>query len=394
MAQSTHFKRLVLAGWLVSMFACQSKNNSLTPDASLINDMKLKRGDVIFCGPPMKQFGSVAFQTSCKKVADDFNFAMMLLHSFEYDEAEKVFARIIDEEPSCAMAYWGVAMSNFHPLWTPPSEDELEKGNKAIAVAQSLPKSRREEAYINAIASYYANWKKLDHRTRSVTFENAMEKLYAGFPEDKETAILYSLALTAAADPADKTFIKQKKAGAILQNMYPDEPNHPGIVHYIIHTYDAPELAEKALPSARKYAAIAPSSAQALHMPSHIFTRLGLWEECIKSNLASVSSAQCYADSSGIKGHWDEELHCLDYLTYAYLQQGDNIKAKEQLNYLKTIREVSPVNFKVAYAFASILYRYLLENKMWKEAAAVTCHMESFDWRIIPGKMPYYILPD
>lgn len=369
---------------LLVVAGCQSNSKSTTPQLAAINDIDLKRGDVISCGPPINQFGSVSFDISCNAVKEDFNFGMMLLHSFEYDEAEKVFARIIDKEPSCAMAYWGVAMSNFHPLWTPPSETELKKGNKAIAIAQALPKTKREEAYINAIASYYAKWEKLDHRTRAVNFENEMGKLHARFPEDKETAILYSLALTAAADPTDKAFLKQKKAGSILQNLYPNEPNHPGIVHYIIHTYDSPELAEKALPAARKYAAIAPSSAHALHMPSHIFTRLGLWDDCIQSNIASVTSAQCYADSSGIKGHWDEELHGLDYLMYAYLQQGDNVRAREQWEYLKTIREVSPVNFKVAYAFASIPSRYLLENKMWKEAAVVEGHLASFDWSKFP----------
>lgn len=384
MKTTAHSTRFFFLGCLFSLATCQTQTKEKGPENVLINEMNLKRGDVIFCGPPIKQLGSVNFETSCKEVKGDFNLGMMLLHSFEYDEAEKVFARIIDEDPSCAMAYWGVAMSNFHPLWSPPNGEELAKGTKAIAIAQSLTKSKREEAYLNAITAYYANAKELDHRTRSINFEKAMENLQASYPEDKETSILYALALTAAADPADKTFSKQKKAGSILQSLYPAEPNHPGIIHYIIHTYDSPELAERALPAARRYASIAPSSAHALHMPSHIFTRLGMWDDCIKSNLASVASAQCYADSSGIKGHWDEEIHGLDYLTYAYLQKGDNARAKEQWDYLKTIQEVSPVNFKVAYAFASIPSRYLLENKMWKEAAVVTGHIKSFSWDKFP----------
>ena len=155
----------------------------------------------------------------------------------------------------------------------------------------------------------------------------------------------------------------------ILNALYPGQPNHPGIAHYLIHTYDYPELAELGLPAARKYASVAPSSAHALHMPSHIFTRLGLWDECIHSNLVSVASAQCYAEAAGIKGHWDEELHGLDYLMYAYLQKGENDSAKQQWDYLKTIKEVSPLNFKVAYAFAAIPSRFVLENKMWQEAA-------------------------
>ncbi|MEO6542081.1 MAG: hypothetical protein ABIN74_13845, partial [Ferruginibacter sp.] len=162
------------------------------------------------------------------------------------------------------------------------------------------------------------------------------------------------------------------------------EPDHPGIVHYIIHSYDYPELAALALPAARKYAAIAPSSAHAQHMPSHIFTRLGLWDDCITSNLAAASSATCYAESAGIKGHWDEELHAMDYLVYAYLQKGDNQQAKKQWDYLKTINEVHPFNFKVAYAFASIPARYVLENKLWKEAAGLTVHNEKVPWQNFP----------
>ncbi|HXB92562.1 MAG TPA: hypothetical protein VNU72_09745, partial [Puia sp.] len=155
---------------------------------------------------------------------------------------------------------------------------------------------------------------------------------------------------------------------------------NPGIVHYIIHTYDYPELATLALPAARKYASVAPSSAHALHMPSHIFTRLGLWDECIRSNLVSVAAAKCYAEAAGIKGHWDEELHGMDYLVYAYLQKGENHLAKEQWDYLRTIRDVSPVNFKVAYAFAAIPSRYLLENKIWDEAASLQTYPANFPW--------------
>ena len=185
-----------------------------------------------------------------------------------------------------------------------------QKGAKAIAIAQSLTqKSKRESDYIEAIASFYKDWDKVDHHTRCINFEKAMEKTYREYPNDKEAAIFYALALDAAADPADKSYSNQRKAGAILTALYPNEPDHPGIVHYIIHSYDYPELAALALPAARKYASIAPSSAHALHMPSHIFTRLGLWDECINSNLVSISSAKCYAENAGIKGHWAEELH-------------------------------------------------------------------------------------
>jgi tetratricopeptide (TPR) repeat protein len=365
------------------LVSCREKQRS--PSKESINEMNLKRGAVITCGPVEKKFGSVAFNTSCSGETEDFNLAMELLHSFEYDEAEKVFAKIIDKEPDCAMAYWGVAMSNFHPLWTPPSGPELKKGVKAIRIAQAInKKSKREEAYIAAIAAFYEGWDKIDHYSRCVRFEKAMEKLCADYPNDREATIFYALALNAAADPADRSLNKQKKAGSILNALYSAEPDHPGIIHYIIHTYDYPELAEMALPAARKYASVAPSSAHALHMPSHIFTRLGLWDECIRSNLASVASARCYAEAAGIKGHWDEELHGMDYLMYAYLQKREDQLAKEQLDYLNTINDVNPVNFKVAYAFAAIPSRYILENKRWKEAASLQLHGSNFPWEDFP----------
>ena len=369
---------------LLILVSCKEKNPG--PSKKAIDEINLKRGQVISCGPADKQFGSVEFEISCsEKVKKDFNLAIELLHSFEYDEAEKVFAKIIDEEPECAMAYWGVAMCNYHPLWTPPSEAELKKGSKAIEIASSIKqKSKREADYIYAISLFYKDWDKVDHQTRNLNFEKSMQKLYEEYTNDKEAAIFYALALDAAADPADKSYKNQKKAGTILNALYPNEPNHPGVAHYIIHTYDYPELAELALPAARKYASVAPSSAHALHMPSHIFTRLGLWDECINSNLASVSSAQCYAQTAGIKGHWDEELHGLDYLVYAYLQKGDNHLAKEQWDYLKTINNVYPANFKVAYAFAAIPSRYLLENKMWNEAASLNLHPANFPWQNFP----------
>lgn len=364
--------------------SCQSGDNS--PRKEMIAGMQLKRGAVISCGPPGNEFGFVDFRFSGgERVKEDFNLGVKLLHSFEYDEAEKMFAKVIDAQPACAMAYWGVAMSNFHPLWTPPMESELRKGATAIELAKDISgKSERESQYIDALASFYRDWETTDHRTRTIRFEKAMEKVYATYPDDIEAATFYALALNAAADPADKTFANQLKAGKILTDLYPGQPDHPGVVHYIIHTYDYPALAEQALPAARKYASVAPSSAHALHMPSHIFTRLGLWDECLKSNLQALGSAQCYAKSAGIKGHWDEELHVLDYLTYAYLQQGDNEMAKKQLEYLETITEVNPFNFKVAYAFAAIPARYALENRLWKEASMLESHLKTIPWKDYP----------
>lgn len=363
--------------------SCGSKPSA--PSKEIISLVNLKRGEAISCGP-LDKLGSVSFDMSCTgKVKNDFNLAMELLHSFEYDEAEKVFAKIIDTTPECAMAWWGVAMCNFHPLWAPPLPAELQKGARAIDIAKSIKqKTARESAYIDAIGEFYRDRDKKDHMTRCTNFEKAMEKLHAGYPQDKEAAVFYALALDASAGPTDKTYANQKKAGAILQGLYPADSNHPGIVHYIIHTYDYPQLASLALPAARKYAGVAPSSAHALHMPSHIFTRLGLWDECIQSNRVSVDAAKCYAAAAGIQGHWDEELHGLDYLVYAYLQKGQNDSAKALLDYLNTIRTIEPANFKVAYAFAAIPSRYVLENKNWKAAANVQLPPSNLSWKNFP----------
>lgn len=371
--------------FLTTIFVVSCKNKATVASADTDNEIKLKKGAIISCSPGETKLGNLDFKiNSSREIQDEFNTGLKLLHSFEYDESEKLFASIIEKDPGCAMAYWGVAMSNFHPLWAPPTGEELKKGSWAADKAKQISKDPKETAYIHAIASFYADWKKEDHKTRTLRFEKSMEQLHQEYADDPEAAIFYALALDAAADPADKTFVKQKKAASILQDLELKYPNHPGIIHYIIHSYDAPQLASFALPAARKYAAVAPSSAHALHMPSHIFTRLGLWSESIQSNLVSVASAKCYAEQSGIKGHWDEELHGLDYLVYAYLQRGQNDSAKYLWDYLNTIKEVSPANFKVAYAFAAIPSRYLLENRLWNEASGLEVNCPAFSWKDYP----------
>jgi tetratricopeptide (TPR) repeat protein len=360
-------------------------NNKVKPPLNLSID--LKRGDVISCGPREGDiYGSVSFSATVPAAFQkDFNIAVALLHSFEYDESEKMFAKVIDEAPDCAMAYWGVAMSNLHPLWAPPSDAELQKGSQAVQIARSINnKTKRESDYIEAIGKFYEHADQVDHRSRVLQFEKAMEKIYESYSNDKEATIFYALALNAAVDPADKTYSRQRKAFSLLEPLFQRQPLHPGVAHYIIHNMDYPGLAISALPAARKYASIAPASAHAQHMPSHIFTRLGLWDECIKSNLISVSSAQCYAEQTGIKGHWDEELHSMDYLVYSYLQKNNDKAAKEQFDYLETIDEVYPVNFKVAYAFAAIPARYALEKKDWKMAASLNLHPSNFPWKNFP----------
>jgi len=370
-----------LAIVFLMLFSCDGRRNQEQFERNL-QSINLVRGDIALCGSGDGQFGKVEFGTSCsEKVRANFNLATALLHSFEYAEAEKVFAKVIDEDPDCVMAYWGVAMSNFHPLWAPPTKEELEKGSKTIALARSIDsKSERESDYLEVAAALYDDWSTLDHKTRLLKFENAAEKNYQKYSSDNEAKIFYALALSAASDPRDKTFAKQRKAGELLSTIFASQPNHPGIAHYLIHVYDYPELAELGLAAARKYASIASSSAHALHMPSHIFTRLGLWEEAAQSNINSMTAARCYAENSGMQGHWDEELHGLDYLVYAYLQQARDDKAKEQLEYLGSMLSVFPQNFKDAYTMAAVPTRYALERKSWAEAAALELKPSNFPW--------------
>ncbi|MEJ7643424.1 MAG: tetratricopeptide repeat protein [Chryseolinea sp.] len=378
------FVQLIFAA--AGLVACSDKKNN-EQIITEINNLDLTRGDIALCSSRDGEFGTVSLNLSCSdKVRANMNLGTALLHSFEYTEAEKVFAKVIDEDPRCVMAYWGVAMSNFHPLWEVPAEDELKKGERVIALARSLTtgKSFRESDYLEAIGAFYEHWDSLDHSTRVNKFVTASENVYKKYPEDTEAAIFYALALRAAADPKDKTFEKQKNAGNILTSILEKNPNHPGISHYIIHTFDYPELATLALPAARKYAAIAASSAHAQHMPSHIFTRLGLWDEGIQSNLNSVTAAKCYAENVGMKGHWDEELHGLDYLLYGYLQKADDQKAAEQIKYLKSIDVIFPQSSKVAYSMAAMPTRYALERKNWKDASELTLNSSTLPWEKFP----------
>lgn len=365
---------------LCCILGCQNRDSK--PNKELMN-IELLRGDIIMCGG--KEFGEVSFALNCQdSVRETFDLAVSLLHSFEYEEAEKAFVKVIDADPNCAMAYWGVAMSLYTALWSPPNQEKLEKGTKILNIAASLPKTAREKDYLDAIKVYYDDWEHVDAATRASRLEKKMGDLYNKYKDDTEAAIFYALTLNATADPTDKSYVNQKKAGQILEPLFEKRPNHPGIAHYIIHSYDNPELAAKALSTARKYSTIAPASAHAQHMPSHIFIRLGLWDEAVIANLNSTSSAVCYAESAGFDGHWDEELHGMDYLVYAYLQKGDNAKAIEQNEYLNTIKKVYPVNFKDAYAIAAIPARIALENKDWQNAANLKLGSIEFPWEKFP----------
>ena len=363
----------------ILFLGCNTKKTEID-----LSSIDLLRGELILCSGD--QFGEVSFSLACSyETRETFDLAVSLLHSFEYEEAEKAFVQVLDADPDCVMAYWGVAMSITHSLWLQADLDYLEKGTKLLEIAKTIPAGEREKDYIDAIYSYYKNYENDDQNIRELRYEKKMEALYNKYKDDKEAAVFYSLALRAAADNNDKNYTKQKKSGKILEALFEEQPNHPGIAHYIIHNYDYPELAHLALPTARRYASIAPSSSHAQHMPSHIFTRLGLWDESIDSNLNSASSARCYAEERLMDGHWSNELHAMGYLVYAYLQKGDNESARAQYDYMSTMDQVYPSNiFAIAYPFAAIPARIALENKDWEAAANLEFHESEVKWEKFP----------
>lgn len=320
------------------------------------------------------QLGRVSFETSCDaRAVAVFNEGLGWLHSFEYEQAAESFARAASVDPGCGIAHWGVAMSYYHPLWVPPTAAELEKGTTALAKASSVgAKSQRERDYIAAIATFYRDSGKVAHKERALAYAAAMEELYRKYPQDREAAVFYALSLTAAGTmDSDRTFAKEKQAAAILNEILERNPEHPGVAHYLIHSFDYPPLAELALPAARRYARIAPASAHAQHMPSHIFTRLGLWDEAIQSNLASEAAAEAMVKAKGFSGSSRERLHAMDYLAYAYLQTGKDTQAERILADLNAIEQVDEPVFSVAYAATAIPARLVLERRMWREAAAL-----------------------
>ena len=326
--------------------------------------------------------GHIHFPVSCTPEAQKaFEHGVALVHSFWYDEAEKTFSSVIRVDPACAMAYWGIAMSLYHPVWFPPTPSDLRKGIAAIEKANSIgAKTQRERDYIAAIDEFYKDSDKVPHRQRALSWRNAMQRLSARYPEDHEAAIFYALALIATAPPADKTYTNQKQAAAILNRILPEQPDHPGIAHYLIHSYDSPRLAILALPAARTYAKIAPASPHALHMPSHIFTRLGLWDESIQSNLASAAAAKSQMAKTLPAATSQDQLHAMDYLAYAYLQTCQDEKAKRIVDEAASVSRVDQQVFQAAYAFAAIPARYALERRRWSAAAALQVRPAWFPW--------------
>ena len=376
------FNKLILIFGVFLFFSSCNNKKSTSLQSPTFADLELNRGDLLLCGDP--NFGEVSFSLSCSyDLRESFNLGLTLIHSFEYAEAEKVFVSILDKDSECLMAYWGTAMSILnHPLSFRQNPESLKRGEELLKVAKNLtPNNEREKDYIDAVSIYFKDWQSLDTKNRKLKYEAKMEELYVKYPNDVETAVFYSLAVLATADLNDKTYSKQKKSGKILEKLFEKYPNHPGIAHYIIHNYDSPELAHMALNTARKYAVIAPSSAHAQHMPSHIFTRLGLWNESIKSNIDSANSAVCYAESVNPDANWVSEIHALDYLVYAYLQLGDNAKARLEMNKMLEIKEVFPSDhFASAYALIAVPSRLAIENKNWELATQLELPKTNLDW--------------
>jgi tetratricopeptide (TPR) repeat protein len=326
--------------------------------------------------PAPEKLGKVSFATTCSpSVARDFERSVALLHSFAYTAAEQSFRKVAAADPSCAMAHWGIAMSYYHQLWSPPAPAEWRDGQLEIERAIALNSgSRRERQFIAAAAAYYKDADQTP-QLRAEAYAQAMSEAMRGSPRDTETQVFYALSLIATAPPEDARHANQKRAAALLEPIYHTQPDHPGAAHYLIHAYDSAELAPRGLPAARAYSKIAPSAPHALHMPSHIFTRLGLWDDSIASNQAARAAAHDQGDQG-------EELHAMDYLTYAYLQRGQNSDAERVVASLTAMTAVaaSGSDFKVGYAATAMPVRLAIERHAWRDAA---------DLKTLPGSPPH-----
>jgi len=348
----------------------------------------------------LRAAGKVDFPISCTPaVQSEFARGVALLHSFFYEEARRIFTSVAEQDPKCAMAQWGIAMTWWHPIWTPPTPDEMSAGKAAIAKAMGMTAGTdRERGFITALNVYYNTPDSstadavgqschgpVGPRDRVIAYEKAMRQLYDKYPDDFEAQTFYAFAILAVgyATPNDTTLSKQLQAGAMLEKLWKQNPNHPGAVHYLIHCYDYPALARRGLAAARSYDSIAPWVPHALHMPSHIFTRLGMWDESIAANRSSADASRAYAAMRHRDATEAEELHALDYMAYSYLQEAQDTKAKEIVDFAATVRKTNPeLEFSGAYALAAIPTRYAFERNDWAAAAALTIpnlpHWSSF----------------
>ena len=348
----------------------------------------------------LRAAGKVEFPISCTpSVQSEFSRGVALLHSFFYEEARRVFASVAERDPKCAMAQWGIAMTWWHPIWTPPRPDEMSAGKAAIEKAMALNAGTdRERGFITALNVYYNTRESsnagaigqschgpVGPRDRVIAYEKAMHQLRDKYPDEFEVQAFYAFAVLAAgyAMPNDTTLSKQLEAAALLEKLWKQNPNHPGVVHYLIHCYDYPALAQRGLAAAQSYASIAPWVPHALHMPSHIFTRLGMWDESIAANGASAEASRAYAAMRHRDATEAEELHALDYMAYSYLQEARDTEVKKIVDLAAKVRKTNPeLEFSAAYALAAIPTRYAFERNDWASAATLTVpnlpHWSSF----------------
>jgi tetratricopeptide (TPR) repeat protein len=322
--------------------------------------------------PEPEKLGTVHFENSCAPaVQPAFERAVALLHSFAYAAADRAFRGVAAGDPTCAMAHWGIAMAHYHELWAPPDAEEFRDGAAEAAEARSIgAPTARERAFIAAIVAFYADPGTQPHRARAMAYEQAMALLAAGSPGDPEAQIFYALALLSTAPLADRAHTQQKHALAILEPYYRSIPDHPGVAHYLIHACDSAELAARGLDAARAYSKIAPSAPHALHMPSHTFTRLGLWQDSIDSNRAARAAAIAQGDIG-------EELHSMDYLTYAYLQSGRDADARRVVADLSAMGADLGADPKVGYAATAMPVRLAMERHDWHGASQLEARPRS-----------------
>ena len=348
----------------------------------------------------LRAAGKVAFPISCTpSVQSEFSRGVALLHSFFYEEARRVFTSVAERDPECAMAQWGIAMTWWHPIWTPPRPDEMSAGKAAIEKAMRMNAGTDpERGFITALNIYYNTpdgssagvvgqscHGPVGPRDRVIAYEKAMDQLHQKYPHDFEVQAFYGFAVLGVgyATPDDTSLSKQLEAAAVFEKLWKQNPNHPGVVHYLIHCYDYPTLAQRGLAAAQSYAAIAPWVPHALHMPSHIFTRLGMWDESIAANTASAEASRAYAAMRHRDATESEELHALDYMAYSYLQEARDTEAKKIVELAAKVRKTNPeLEFGAAYALAAIPTRYAFERNDWSLAAALTIpdvpHWSSF----------------
>jgi len=337
----------------------------------------------------LRAAGKVEFPISCaSSVQSEFSRGVALLHSFFYEEARRVFTSVAERDPKCAMAQWGIAMTWWHPIWTPPTPNEMSAGKAAIEKAMAMKGvTDRERGFITALNVYYNTPDSsaaapvgqschgpVGPRDRVVAYEKAMRELRDKYPDDFEVQTFYAFAVLATgyATPNDTSLSKQLEAASILEKLWKQNANHPGVVHYLIHSYDYPQFAKRGLTAAQTYDSIAPWVPHALHMPSHIFTRLGMWDESIAANRASAEASRAYAAMRHRDATEAEELHALDYMAYSYLQEAQDTEAKKIVDVAAKVRKTNPeLEFIAAYALAAIPTRYAFERNDWEAAATL-----------------------